>query len=364
MITPGTTDSESDWIELVQELRTVREAFSHDWGGLDDRRLAQLVCGESPTDEADEVDAILKSHPIAAEAAQTLRALLATPGLVDAANDRLRTSGRSGLSTLRPVLDRWKRTHPTLLQLVGVEDSLLEAVSKAALVDAAERADEYGLAIHSRDRLYAIAAGGTDQPRETSPMWFTRLREPPRQLRWAGIETNVEWQVRLQADGQAAIVLGGTTQPEMTLPDEIRRQLPVGVPIQWTCVSTESGETVVRAAFEVLTADQVRQVDESLRLYEGGNEQWEQALAQVGVCLVRELFDEARERLARLNGDRLAGFPRFFVDRAYAALYRLVGRRLSGPPLWMSDPAGVWAAALARQYLRSAWSAVGVDYED
>ncbi len=362
MTIPGTSDSESDWIELVQELRTVREAFSQDWAGLDDhRRLAQHVCGESPSDEAGDVEAILKSHPIAAEAAQTLRELLATPGLIDAANVRLRTSG---LSTLRPVLDRWKRTHPTLLKLVGVEDSLLEAVSQAALAAPEERADEYGLAIHSGDRLYAIAAGGSDQPSETSPMWFTRLREPPRQLRWTGHEANEEWQVRLQADGQAAVVLGITTQPEMTVPDDIRQQLPPGVPIQWTCSPTGSGETVVHSAFEVLTADQVRQVDESLRLREGVDERWEQTLARVGVCLGWELFDESRERLARLNSDRLVGFPRFFVDRAYAALYRLVGRRLSGPPLWMGDPAGVWAAALARKYLRSAWSAVGVDYED
>jgi len=261
----------------------------------------------------------------------------------------------------RAAVLQWSSGSGRLLDVLGLQDALLEEVQRACQQAGDACADALGHVIQTWDPLYAAAAGAADGACETTPVWYTRLDEPPRRLAWTIPEAG-DWNVVLKPEGSPALRIEASSAG-VDLNEAVLSQLPHRVPIHWKCVRPGERAARVRAIFVIDPAPDSVPLDPS-RVLAASESELRSLLEQVAERLMTERYDAVLSILASIPAERLTGPVGFLVHRLRAAAYRAIARHLTGAPFWFGDPEGVWAIERAQHALRQSWNVLGIDYTE
>lgn len=356
-------DSENNSDETVLRfLLNAEDASADALNHISDSELAQFVAGSSSDAARLRIDQLLRQNETAAETMTILRELLqATPSGVDPTAELQWL--QTGLTTHDVRLPECDAALSDLLthvrgldRIVCPDDELFSQMHRAMETDQSEVRYRCGDVILDYDPLFSMAAGEVQEPVDTSPLWYSRVLYVPRDL-WWNIPPTGAFQVVATVDGQVVFEVE-TVRASVTLPAE---NIPVSRPVTWK-VKDSNGVSVVESVFEVLSDDEISELENKVDLPRVRESVLENELADCIVMYEHGLLHDLTLKLQGLDDLFSAGLPRFVIHRSLATVHSEIARRISGEPFWLGDREGLWATQRATEFLRSAWAALGVDY--
>ena len=231
---------------------------------------------------------------------------------------------------------------------------------------------DLGPLVQQWDPLYVVMAGGREEaPVITSPIWWTRLLDPPMAIEWTAREPGSWWvtawpvgrddllRVRVETlptDGSAS---PGTVRVD--LGSHLNGGWPRDTWIRWEVkpvASVGRGSELVRGAFLVLSAEESAEcraeIEQRSRSFAP-----EAELALIERLRASGLYETLLQRFSAHRSRYEVGPLGFVARRAVAAAFADMQRQLT--LLGLGDPEGLWAAALARRHVEGAYRSVAFD---
>jgi hypothetical protein len=362
---------------LVEEFREV--SSTDDWLGLDSAMVARYVHGQCSKEEAEQVRKILTDQPCDEEAVSILTEMVTDLNLLTSSpqvkNDEatgfptslshsLFLKSEPSIGDVLTAIVEFNSQITGFNQLVMANESLFDAMESAINTPAEQIRLSCGDAVLDYDPLFALAAGADDNLVKiaTSPLWYSKLMAVPEQLRWdpaAMPAGGNRFCVRVAVDS-LDMLSKDVSALKATLPGA---EFPASSPISWSIAESASSEPFVAGVFALLTKHEIAEVDAKLNSIDTSADFLHQEMSACAVLFSHDLLHDTLLKLRHLDELYSQGFPKFVVHRSLSSVYGAVARRLSGAPFWMGDREGLWATETASEYLKSAWAAIGIQYE-
>lgn len=363
-------ESDAEWLQTLQELRTYRNAQLQAFEGVDDLLVARFVAGECSAEEVATVQAAMAAQPAVQELVDVLREVLALDGFPEFPADR--SSSASIPEVLRQALafaSDLQSTNPAGSKWLELDAPLITALDQAAGASPSQRQELTEQALFQNDRLFAVTAGDEDrEPVLVSLPWYTDLTDWPRGLDWDFVPNVRTWTVRIQC---RAVSLKWTVESagtRMVFPAEVAEQMPRGKDILWEINANDAhgkpaAESLVRGVFRVLIPEQIEELEAELVSASRIEDPDRRNFVEFGYLIERKCFLQAITRLEQMTADRGSPHLRLLRWRGLASIYLRMHRELTGQRR-MGVPEGLWALQLSRENLRAAYGLLDLSFPE
>lgn len=208
------------------------------------------------------------------------------------------------------------------------------------------------------DPCARLLLGNSEQPVvETSPVWFTSLLAPPRQLSWQSTPSRPgPWQVEISTVERDLLLPPGDI-PSVSLPAD---QLPAGEEILWKVYSLGAGnQLMVQGMFKILPQAEAAEAILQFGEVDLMTEESARVLATTDVCARYRLYDDLVGQLRPLAETERGTPAGYLVRRALARMYAAMFEEMQ-QFYGRGIPEVEWAARRANEYARESYESLGL----